>query len=75
MAIMFSRLHTTGSSGNLAGSIPDVTEFFNWPIPSSRNMALGSTESLTKVSTRDLPGGKGRPGRKADLTSICEPIV
>jgi hypothetical protein len=28
------------------------------------------------MSTRDLPGGKGGPARKADnLTTICEPIV
>jgi hypothetical protein len=24
---------------------------------------------------KDLPGGKGRPARGADLTAICEPIV
>jgi hypothetical protein len=39
-------------------------------------MALGSTQPLTEISTRNLPGGKGRPVRKADnLTAICEPIV
>jgi hypothetical protein len=39
-------------------------------------MALGSTQPLTETSTRNLPGGKGRPVRKADnLTAICEPIV
>jgi hypothetical protein len=39
-------------------------------------MALGSTQSLTEVSTRNLPGDKGRPARKAkNLTAICEPIV
>jgi hypothetical protein len=54
-----------------AGSIPDgVTIFFIWPNPSSRTMALGSTRPLTEMSTRNLPGGKGRPARKADnLTS------
>jgi hypothetical protein len=37
---------------------------------------LGSTQPLTEMSTRNLPGGKGRPARKADnLTAICEPIV
>jgi hypothetical protein len=57
--------------------IPDeVTGFFNSPNPSSRTMALGSTWPLTKMSTRNLPGGKGRPARIADyLTAICEPIV
>jgi hypothetical protein len=39
-------------------------------------MALGSTRPLTEMSTRNLPGGKGRPECKADsLTAICEPIV
>jgi hypothetical protein len=38
-------------------------------------MALESTEPLTEMSTRNLPGGKGRQARNADLTAICEPIV
>jgi hypothetical protein len=39
-------------------------------------MALGSAQYLTELSTRNLPGVKGRPGRKAnDLTEIYEPIV
>jgi hypothetical protein len=39
-------------------------------------MALGSTQPLTEMSTRNLPGGKGRPARKADnLTAICEQTV
>jgi hypothetical protein len=39
-------------------------------------MALVSTQPLTEMSTRDLPGGKGRPARKADnLTAISKPIV
>jgi hypothetical protein len=37
-------------------------------------MALGSTQPLTDMSTRNLPGGKGRPACEADLT-ICEMIV
>jgi hypothetical protein len=37
-------------------------------------MAVESTRTLTEMSTRDLPGDKGRPARKADnLTAICEP--
>jgi hypothetical protein len=36
----------------------------------------GSTQPLTEMSTRNLPGGKSRPERKADkLTAICEPII
>jgi hypothetical protein len=39
-------------------------------------MALGSTQPLTEMTTRNLPEGKGRPARKADnLTAICESIV
>jgi hypothetical protein len=39
-------------------------------------MALGPTQPLTEMSTRNLPGGKERPARKADNhTAICEPIV
>jgi hypothetical protein len=39
-------------------------------------MALGSTQPLTEMSTRNLPGGKGRPADRADnLTAVSEPIV
>jgi hypothetical protein len=39
-------------------------------------MALESTQPLTEVSTRNLPGGKGLPVPKADnLSAICEPTV
>jgi hypothetical protein len=39
-------------------------------------MALGLTQPLREMSTRNLPGGKVRPARKADsLAAICEPIV
>jgi hypothetical protein len=41
----------------------------------SRIMALGSTQPLTQMGIRNLPGGKRRPARKADLTAICEPIL
>jgi hypothetical protein len=35
--------------------------FFNLPHPSSRNITLGSTQPLTEMSARNLPGGKERP--------------
>jgi hypothetical protein len=39
-------------------------------------LVLESTQPLTEMSTRNLPGGNGWPERKADnLTTICEPIV
>jgi hypothetical protein len=60
-----------------AGSNPDeVIGFFNSPNPSSHIVPMVPTQPLLEMSTRDLPGGKGRPARKADtLTAIWEPIV
>jgi hypothetical protein len=50
--------------------------FFNLPDPYSRTMPPGSTHPLTEMSTRNIPGDKGRQARKADsLTAIYEPIV
>jgi hypothetical protein len=37
-------------------------------------MALGLTQPPTEMTTRNLPGGKGRPVHKADLTAVCELI-
>jgi hypothetical protein len=51
-------------------------DFFNLPNPSSRNLALGSTQALREMISRNLPGGKKRLGRKADnLAAISEPNV
>jgi hypothetical protein len=33
-------------------------------------MALESTQPLTEMSTRNLPGGKGRPVHKADKLTV-----
>jgi hypothetical protein len=30
---------------------------------------------VDSASNRNLPGGKGRLARKADLTAICEPTL
>jgi hypothetical protein len=60
----------------VADSIPDevIGFFFNVPNPSSRTMV--STQPLTEMSTRNLPGGKWRSAHKADnLTAICELIM
>jgi hypothetical protein len=60
----------------VAGSNPDEVDFFfNLPNPFCRTMALGSTQPLTEMSSRNIPGGKGRSARKADLTAICDQIV
>jgi hypothetical protein len=64
-------------SRKVAGSIPDeVVGSFNCPNPTSRTMALGSTQPLTEMITRNLPGGKGRLVLGTDnFIAICEPIV
>jgi hypothetical protein len=56
--------------------VPDEVDFFNLPNPSSHIMALGSTQPLTEMSTRNLPGAKKRPARRADnLAAVYEPTV
>jgi len=42
----------------VAGSIPDgVTGIFHWQNPSGRTMALGLTQPLTEMSTRNISWG------------------
>jgi hypothetical protein len=39
-------------------------------------MVVGSTQPLTQMSIKNLPGGKGLPAHRADnLTAICQLIV
>jgi hypothetical protein len=39
-------------------------------------MTLRSTQPLTEMCTKNLPGGEGRPARKdGNLTAICEPVI
>jgi hypothetical protein len=58
--------HSTASR-RVAGSIGSLI----LPNPSSRTMALGTTQPLTRISSRHLPGGTGRPASEADdLTSM-----
>jgi hypothetical protein len=53
----------------VVGSTPnEVIGFFNLPNPSSCFMALGSTQSLEEMSTRNLRGGIKR-GRLLTLTT------
>jgi hypothetical protein len=51
--------------------VPDEVDFFNLPNPSSRTMALGSTQRLTEMNTRNFPVGKQRPTRRADNLAEC----
>jgi hypothetical protein len=57
------------TSRKVAGSIPDgVIGIFHWH-PSGRTMALGLTQLLTEMSTRNITwGGKG--GRCLGLTTL-----
>jgi hypothetical protein len=52
------------TSLKVAGSGADEVDFFNLSNPSSRTLALDSTQPLTEMSTKNLPGGKVRPARK-----------
>jgi hypothetical protein len=45
------------TSRKIVGSSPDEVDFFNLSNPSSHTVALGSTQPLTEMSTRNLPGG------------------
>jgi hypothetical protein len=56
--------------------VPDEVDFFNLPNTSSCTVALGSTQPLTEISTRNLSGSKKRPAHRADnLATICEQNV
>ena len=62
------RLSRRATSRTVSGSITGVvTGFFSDIFPSDRTMALGSTQPLTEMSTRVLPGGKD--GRSVKLTT------
>jgi hypothetical protein len=53
-------------AGRSSVRVPVEADFFNLPNPSSRTMALGLTQPLTEMNTRNLPGGKKRPAPRAD---------
>jgi hypothetical protein len=53
-----------------------LLDFFNLLNPSSRIKALGSTQPLTEMSNRNIPGDTGQVAHKAgNLAAICQPIV
>ena len=63
----YSWLRRCAISRKVAGSIPSgVIGIFHWHNPSGRTMAVGSTQPLTEMSTRD--GGKG--GRCVGMTTL-----
>jgi len=51
-------LRYCATNRKVAGSIPaGVIGIFHWHKPSGRTMALGSTQSLTEMSTRNISWG------------------
>jgi hypothetical protein len=75
-------LRRYATSRTVPGSIPGgVTGFFSVVSPSDRSMALGSTQPLVKMSTRNIPVGKGgrcvrltiSPPSRAECQEIREP--
>jgi hypothetical protein len=56
--VLTSWLRHNATSRKVASSSPDEVDFFfNLPNPSRRTMVLGSTQPLTEISTRNIPGG------------------
>jgi hypothetical protein len=54
--------------GRSAVQVPDEVDVSNLPNPSSRTMALGATQLLTNLSTRNLSGVKS--GRRVELKTL-----
>jgi hypothetical protein len=63
-----SWLRHYATSRMVAGSIPNVIGFFNWPNPSSRIVALRSTQHLAEWVPGIILGVKG--GRRVRLTTL-----
>jgi hypothetical protein len=75
------QLHVVGlgtmlQAGRSPLQVPDEVEFIHLPNPSNHTEVLGSTQSLTEMSTRNLPGIKKRPAHRVDnLAAVYEPNV
>jgi hypothetical protein len=62
-----AQLVETALQTSVAYSIPDgAVGFFHWHNPSGRTEALGLTQPLTEMSTRNISWGYRRPVRRAD---------
>jgi hypothetical protein len=56
-------------AGRKRGRVPMRWTFFNLPNRSSRTMALGTTQPLTEMSTRNLPE-RVKCGRRVGMTTL-----
>jgi hypothetical protein len=65
-------LRNCATSRKVAGSSPGCSGIFNLPNTFSRTMALGLTQPLKKMSTRNLPGVKS--GRRVGLTTLLPSV-
>jgi hypothetical protein len=66
--VIYSAIWRCATSRTVPGSTPGgVTGFFSDIFSSERTKALGSTQPLVKMSTRNIPGDKG--GRCVRLTT------
>ena len=68
-----SRLRHCAKSRKVAGSIPDgYIGTFHRPNPSSPSMALGLTQLITEISTRNVSWGQGggKGGRCVGLKTV-----
>jgi hypothetical protein len=65
-------LRHCATNRKVAGSIPgDVIGIFNWHNPSGRTMALGLTQPITEMITRNISWGWGvKGGRCVGLTTL-----
>jgi len=69
-----SWLRPCATSRKVANLIPnDVTGIFHWHNPTGRTMALGLTQRLTEMSTRNISWGYRWPVHRADslTTFMC----
>jgi hypothetical protein len=53
----YNLICTMLQAGRLRDRVQIRRIFFNLPNPSIRSMALGSTQALTEINTRNLPKG------------------
>jgi hypothetical protein len=61
-------------AGRSLVQVTNEVDFLNLPNPSSRTMALGSTQPPTEMSTRNQPGGLRAVSVRVRLTNLPPPL-